>query len=84
MACKPSRNFPKFSWQQMPAHLPLPMAELISAEDAAKLLGFSVRTLTEWGKRELMPPRQKRGKRLLYRVSDIQRLAEEIEKWGAR
>lgn len=51
--------------------------ELVSIEDLAAELNRSVRTLRRWSTRADAPKRLRRGRRLLYRRSDIQHWFEQ-------
>lgn len=51
--------------------------DFVSVDEAALLLGRSLRTLRYWEKAGHMPPRKRFGRRLMYRRQDIARLTED-------
>jgi excisionase family DNA binding protein len=46
-------------------------SELISITELAEQLGVSVRTIRRWQALGDVPPRVKRGRRLMYRLTDV-------------
>jgi hypothetical protein len=50
--------------------------ELMDVYDASTILGVRLRTVRNWERRMLMPPRQKRGRRFYYRAIDIEHMRE--------
>lgn len=57
--------------------------DFVSVDEAAVLLGRSLRTLRYWEKAGHMPPRKRFGRRLMYRRQDIVRLTDDRGKADA-
>lgn len=65
----------KWDWDP---HTYVCQSELVDVFSASMILGVSVRTLRNWARRRIMPPRQKREKTYYYRRVDIKLLGETI------
>ena len=67
------------NWLPMPNEILVSIVEQISVSNAGVLQSLSVQSLTSWVSKGLMPPRQKRGKLLLFTRADIDCLSAPIK-----
>ena len=70
------------NWPPISKEILVSTADLISVWNAGVLHSLSEQSLTSWVSKSLMPPRQKRGKLLLFTRADIDCLATPIKSGG--